>query len=638
MFKTTSFLNTLLVAGIFTLMACGGGGAALISQSEIDTARASGNLPALYDKATQLVTESRGSSKEEAISLRSKIVALLVQDKSQAVDQVLAKHEKAPETVTRTELNQLSESINPMQVWSATDYARIKSKIDAARQTLESLISKAKTDASDSDLSNVDQVLALKKAAQLAGDNQPEADVYQKRLEEVTAQLNYQGNEGLSKRLYTMAIQSAEGGLKLDPGNIQFESMLSQGQAGLFEKDFRFALESGKPESAYQAIQTVADKPIFLQLKKSMGKSMSLLANFFAGSAAKSYQAGDLLGAYNNFVKGRDIQTKTALTKPGFIQEKNYLDLLMKKASDANLGEGTQLSLMRVVREFDRNYPGLDTAFLKANDAVTKRAMTKLSIAEFKEVPSQNSVMASVGRRVGSKLEKILFDQLGKEVMIVTNAQGSTVNSYEGLALQIDGEVLQAAIEESTNQGTRTQKVQTGVHRVETEEYQKWAKRKRGDAPTQYIETPIEEDIQLTVEHIRKQAIAEVAFRVIEPATGSILLTDTVVKESEFSGESINEFQKGDFHQKYERADLPSDIKIMDALSSELASNLGEKLSSYLKSPENVFYQKSQEMKSQGNSVAAIELLANAIALGESKGQDVSAWVDEVKALALDVK
>ena len=638
MFKRTSYLNALVFTGFVTLVACGGGSTALISQSEIDSARSSGQLAALYSKATTLVNESRGSSKTEAINLRSKIAQILVSDKSEEVNKVLAEHDKQPGSKSRVTLQQLTGSIDEMKVWSATDYTRLKSKIDVALQSVERLISSAKTKASDSDASPVEQVLALKKAAQLAGGDQPETKDYQKRFEEVTAQLLYQGNDGLNKRLYSMVIQSAEGGLKLDPGNIQFESMLSQGQAGLFEKDFRFALESGKPESAYQAIQSVADKPIFLQLKKSMGKSMNLLANFFAGSAAKSYQGGDYLGAYNNFLKGRDIQTKTEMAKPGFIQEKNYLDMLMRKASVEGLGEGSQLSLMRVIGEFDKNYPGLDSAYRKASDSVTKRAMTKLSIAEFKEVPSQNSVMASVGRRVGSKLEKILFDQLGKEVLIVTSAQAASANSFEGLALQIDGEVLQAAIEQSKNQGQRTQKVQTGVHKIETEEYKKWAKRKRGDAPVQYLETPIQEDIQLTVEHIRKQAIAEVAFRIIEPATGSILLTDNVVKESEFTGESINEFQKGDFHQKYVRADLPSDIKIMDSLSSELATILGEKLASYLKSPEKVFYQKAQEMKSQGNNTAAIELLANAISLGESKGQDVTAWIAEVKALALALK
>ena len=115
-------------------------------------------------------------------------------------------------------------------------------------------------------------------------------------------------------------------------------------------------------------------------------------------------------------------------------------------------------------------------------------------------------------------------------------------------------------------------------------------------------------------------------------------MTDNFVKEGDFSGESINEFQKGDFHQPYVRADLPTDIKIMDSLASELATVLGEKLANYLQSPEQVFYQKANEAQAQGNLISAIELYANAIAIGESKGKDFDSWYSEAKKLVLSQK
>ncbi|TQV84528.1 hypothetical protein [Aliikangiella coralliicola] len=617
------------------LLACGGANKALISQAEIDAARHGGSLENLYDKASGFVAESKGSARKDAVELRSKIAQLLVVDKGQQVESVLSKLTEDNTSITRQQLLQTQQSIEGMQQWSATDYTRLNTKLARAIESLNQKIKRFVDESKESGKDQVASVLALKKAATLAGKEQPETKMYQQTHEKVISQLLYQGNDGLSKRLFSTVVSAAKSGLLLDPGSIQFESMLSQGQAGLFEKDFRFALENGKPESAYQSLLQVADEPIFLQLKKSMGTSIPVLATYFAGAAKKAYEKGDLLTAYQNFQKGRTVQEKLDVSQKGFIQEKRFLDLVMSRARQEQSGDGKRQALMRVVNEFDPNYPGLKAEFLKLSDEVKNRAMTKLSVAEFKEVQSGDSVVASVGRRVGSKLEKILFEQLGNEVLIVTDTPNSTAQNYQGLLLKVDGEILQAAIETSVNNGQRSQQVQTGINRVETEEYKKWAKRKRGEAPKQYNESPIVEEVVLRVEHVRKQAIAEVAFRIIEPSTGKILLTDNFVKEAEHAGESINEYQKGDFHQPYVRADLPSDIKIMDSLATELAAMLGEKLSNYLRSPEQVFHHKYVEAKAQGDVPGATELLANALSIAESKGKDIDNWYSEIKTLVL---
>ena len=627
-----NFIPCIFLVG---MIACGGPNKALISQSEIDGARKAGTLNKLYDKAAGLVNQSKGSSKKEAQALQSKISQLLVADSTEKVNLLLSEYSKDKNTVTRKDMLDLKASISSMQQWSATDYARLSPRLEQALTNINSNITAIINQSNKSKIPLVDKVLLLGQAANLAGEGQPETINYTKQYEQAVSQFVYQGNDALSKKLYSTVVRSAENGLQLDPGNIQLEAMLSQGQAGLFEKDFRFALENGKPESAYQALIDVADKPIFLQLKKSMKNDILVLANYFSSSAEYAYNKGDLAAAYQHFSKGRTIQEKLSIAQRGFIQEKKFLDLVMARARNTQSGEGKRQSLMRVVNEFDPNYPGLRAEYLKLSDNVKNRAMTKLSIADFKEVMAADPVVASVGRRIGSKLEKILFEQLGNEVLIVTDVNQADNNQFQGLALKIDGEVLQAAIERTSNQGKRSQNVQTSVTRVETEDYTDWAKRKRGEAPKRYHETPVVEEVILTIEHIRKLAITEVAFRIVEPSTGKILLTDNFVKESEFKGESINEYQRGDFHQRYVRADLPSDIKIIDALANELAKMLGEKLAAYLQKPEQVFHHKYIEAKAQADMTGAIELLANALAIAESKGQDTEQWYSELKQLVL---
>lgn len=626
---------SLLLSVVFVgVIACGGGKKVLISQAEIDNAEANGTLSSLYQKTVKLAAETSGSDKKESLSLQSKIAAILVKNKTQDIKEVLNLLQQDPKSVSRQKLIEVQSSLLPMKQWSETDYLSLNTQLDTALSTVNDKINTL-LQKSQQETNLVASIFALEEGAKLAGNNQPETANYQEQFQQAKIKLLDQGAEAMNQRAFKDAIDLANQGLLLEPGNVQFDSLLSQSQAGLFEKDFRFALENGKPELAYLSLLDVAEKPIFLQLKKSMSSSISLLSNYFANNAQSAYQKGELLAAYVSFQKGRTIQDKLDISQKGFVQEKAFVDLLINQSNEEGINIGRKHALLRIAKEFDSSYPGLEAEYNKLSEAIKNRAMTKLSIAEFKEVLSSDSIAASVGRRISSKLEKILFERLGEEVLIVVDLSEQANDGFSGLALKIEGEVLQAAIEESSNQGKRSINVQTGIQQVETEEYLQWSKRKRGEAPVRYQEKPLMEDIILSIEHIQKQGIAEVAFRIVEPKTGKILLTNNFVKESEFKGESTNEYQKGDFHQRYVRADLPSNIKIMDNLATELATQLGDTLGNYLANPEKIFYQKYQEKNLEEDKLAATELLSNALLISESKKQNIVPWYNELKELVL---
>ena len=528
--------------------------------------------------------------------------------------------------VDRATLLGLKKSISNMQQWDPKRYNLVLPMVQQALDKTNFEIGDAIAKASNHSNDVVKKMFWLKKSAILAGKAQPENQNYSKEFAKTISQLSRSGRDAYKRRMYNIALESAQKGISLDPGNIQFESLLSQSEAALFEQEFRTALENGKPESAYRAFIKVADKPIMLQIRKKMERNILFLANYFAGNAQTSYNKNDLYTAYTEFKRARDIQEKLTLNSRGFIQEKKYLDLIMQKANSLQDASGQKLALLSVIKEFDSAYPTLEESMAKVMDEISNRATTKLAVSEFKEVLSSNSVVASVGRRVASKLEKSLFEKLAGELQIVTDISNVQGDQFSGVALSIDGEVLQAAIETSKNQGQRSLNVQTGINKIETEEYVKWKKRKRGDAPTRYIEEKIMENVIIRVEHIRKIAVVEVAYRIVEPLTQKVLLTDNLIKEVKHQGESTNEFQKGSFHQSYVAADLPSDIKIMDNLATELSTELGIALSSYLASPEKVFHQKFELALGQGNYPMAVEMLSNAVVIADKKGQSNSEW------------
>ncbi len=629
-----------LVAMIFIsgILACGGSKKALIAPSDISQAKDNGTLESLYDRAGQLILDSRGSNKKEFIQIQSQIAALLVQDRVSQVSDTLANKKTQYGLVDRVTLVSLKDNIANMNQWDAKRYVLLMPKVQQAIDQTNFEISDAVSKTDDNSVDIVEKMRWMKKSAILSGKGQIESEQYQKKLAESILRLSTTGRDAYKKRMYNIALESAQKGIVLDPGNIQFESLLSQSEAALFEQNFRSAMENAKPELAYQAFIEVADKPIMLQIRKKMERTISFLANYFASNAQKSYNNNDLYTAYTEFQRGRDIQQKLALNSRGFIQEKKFLDLVMQKASALQNANGQKFALLSVIKEFDPAYPTLEESMAKLVEDISNRATTKLAMSEFKEVLSSNSVVASVGRRVASKLEKILFEKLANELQIVTDISSVQDSKFSGVALSIDGEVLQAAIETTKNQGQRSVNVLTGINQLETAEYSKWKKRKRGEPPTQYVEEKIMEDVTIRVEHIRKLAVVEVAYRIVEPSTQKVLLTDNITKEVNHQGESTNEFQKGLFHQAYVATDLPSDIKIMDNLSAELSKELGTVLSNYLASPEKVFQQKYEQALEQGNHPMAVEMLSNAVVISDKKGRSNPDWLATLKQQVLKAK
>ncbi|MEP2542501.1 MAG: hypothetical protein ABJI60_18760, partial [Kangiellaceae bacterium] len=629
-----SLNQILLAAFITTLIACGGTKTALINQSDINQASESGQLAALYDKVDKMIIEARGSDKEQLISTRNDIAKRLVDQQEQQIATVLNEQKTEFGMVDRQSLQKLLQQAENVKKWDVSRYSSIVPALKAQLDRTEHAITEAtnKSDRTAKDV--VVQMGWLKQAAVLAGAGSNEEQLYQNRLSKNIEMLNAQGVEAFNKRMFNMSLSAAEKGLAIDPGNLQFESMQSQSEAALFEQNFRGALESGKPESAYQALQEIADKPLMQQVKKKMEKPILLLANYFANNAQVAYRKKDLALAYTEFQRGRDIQRKLERTNLGFIQEKEYLDLLMAKANAMQNAPGAVYALLTIIKEFDPAYPTLEKELTSYSQKLQNRATIKLSVSEFKEVLSSNSVVASVGRRVGSKLEKALFDGLGNQLQIVADLSVLPApTAYSGDYLSVEGEVLQAAIETNTNKGQRSMNVLTAINKTETEEYADWKRRKRGEPPVQFNEEKVMEDVIIQVERIKKLAVAEVAYRIIEPATQKVLVTDNVVKEGKYSGDSVNEFQKGLFHQKYVSADLPSDIKIMDNLATELSDAVGKALITYLAKPEQKYFERFQQANSRGENINAVELLANAVVISFEDNATKQDWAAQLKQL-----
>ena len=341
--KLSVFSTSLLLT---TLIACGGAKPILISSNDINQAQSNGTLIGLYDKAESLIKESRGSTKKELVEIQKNIAQKIVVKRTALVEATLNLKTEY-ELVPLEKLEQASVKLADLERVNVSSFGQLAPKIGTAQKATREAISEADTMSQRTAKDVIERFKWLKKAAILSGLGSDKYKGYEVDLSKTVEQLTNQGRESYAKRMFNMSLSSAQKGLAIDPGNLQFESMLSQSQAALFEQDFRAALENGKPELAYQSLKKISDKPIMLQIKKKMERPILLLANYFASNAQASYQKNQLYKAYTEFKRGRDVQTILAQTTTGFIQEKQFLDKLMSKYNQTTTNEGIKLGLLK---------------------------------------------------------------------------------------------------------------------------------------------------------------------------------------------------------------------------------------------------------------------------------------------------
>ena len=402
-------LTQLIILFFLTSIIACGGKKVLISQTDIDAAKNSGKLEALYDKTSKLLKETSGTDRKKLISIRGQIVNLLFQDKAKLVDKVLSEKTRYG-LVDKASLIHLSVEIEKTRPWELSSYDNLKQRINPEIEKTQNEINIVNQTLNQELLNIVERMKLLEKLSELGGVNSEEENNYQSELAKQIEALSANGRDAYNKRMYSIAADSANKGLAIDPGNIQFESLLSQSNAALFEQNFRSAMENGKPELAFQALKDIADKPLMLQIKKKMKASISLLANYFASNAQTKYRNNQLLSAYEEFKRGREIQRLLSSSSIGFVQEKQFLDLLIKKYDSQTDKTGARFALLKIIQEFDEKYPMLDERLKTEFDKIAERATTKIQVSEFKELASPQPVISSVGRRVSNKLEKILFE------------------------------------------------------------------------------------------------------------------------------------------------------------------------------------------------------------------------------------
>ncbi len=597
----------------------------MITQQQISDARNSGTLVQLYEKVQQDIQTSSGSSKESLLKIAHEIEEQMAADKQQSIYQTI-EDKRLPSGVTSLSvLEQLKSEAEALKAWNETRYNNTRQKISAESTAAQDALAKQLVSVGKIPVENqVERINAMSLAAAIAGEGSQHYEAYLRQKEQTLVNWMVDADTALANRKYTLAATFLRKVLGLDPDNAEALEKLSRAEQDGFETRFRKALEDSKPELAYSELMRVAGSPLFDSVKGSLASSIQLLNDFFINRALQSSSQGALKTAYKNFLKARKIRE---VMGQDYQKEAEYdfLKKLMNLA--ASLGQskryGEQLAYLEIVHQFNPGYPGAEQALADARKTIIEYASTSMLVKDF----SQTGTHHSAGKSVAQKTYSWIYENMPGEIALVSAQQMANADAdAPGRLLLLEGDILEAGVDNENSNGKKTMRVVTQTTKTPNPKYTEWREDgAKGEAPPEFLISEKTEDVTINVIHSRKTGILSVNYRLLEQKSGQVLINQSARDKQLFEAEGNEGVSIGEYNLPFKRPELPSDLEIMEQLSTKVAEQIGAKFKEMLSNPDQHYEELGDKAESQKQYAAAVNNYGYAAAIRSAKQNDISA-------------
>lgn len=607
------------------LLAACAGPKPLFTDADVAAAERSGTLPSLYNQVqAQMVGKQRTRKKDapafaQLDSLGRKLGAEMNADLRKKIEDARMKNDIVPLDV----LDSARSTADPMKTWDPSRYdALIK---DINRET--SITQKAIRDVQayierlpgEAYKKGMD---ALYQLELLSGDTR-----YRDKREAVLRTARAEFDQAVATDEFDRAL------LLLDelPVDKQTEHTRVELQTRRFETKFNEALAEDKPDDAYHLFETLSVSPYFNDVRARLGPTGLDMANYFVALASNAVVAGNMADAWRWFGQARYIRGKLGVEQGALPEEKPFVDRMYRgfdAAKKDNLW-GLALGYIYIVQTFDPSWPSVATDLRDAELVVGKTAIKTATTAPFSSAAGNTDYSGTIG----TKITEYLFQTVPNDVRILVGT-GSAAD------LIISGSVDESRVERSTEQTRKTARVVTDSKvMVRNPKYDQWLKlperdRRQVPQPAAMIPTEKQEDVSYNVVQHRKVGYFSVAFRVVEAATGKVLHTDSVTMKREFTDESNEGVELGEFSLPAKAASLPTDIEILNQLASEASQEIGKRLAERIGGLEKQYAAAGKQAVVNGNLIEAAQNYANAVLVAQRKNIDQQPFRTELMRAA----
>jgi len=328
----------------------------------------------------------------------------------------------------------------------------------------------------------------------------------------------------------------------------------------------------------------------------------------------------------------------------------NELYVKGKKEGEAGNAEAAYLYL-RTVSRLQPDYPEINTVKERYKDEIRKRAMQTLAIIPFKG-PSYN---VDAGGAVTSSVLDFLYTQLSKDVRILERgaieallkeSEVKTFQSGEGAKgfLQLLGadhlllgDVVNYKMDSNVFDTNKTVRAKTGTRNIRNPRYIEWEKKNKGEAPQEYIDEPVFEDIKYKLTHYSKAALVTVSYRIVD-SKGDVINTGVAEKRVDAEDDAAEGVEIGEFKIASKVSKIPNDTDLLRTAQTDVVEKIGAGLKSIFANPEQRLLKEADDQMKRSAYRPALEKTVDALFILERKGLDTAPAEERISAIIKEGK
>ncbi|MFT5083788.1 MAG: curli biogenesis system outer membrane secretion channel CsgG [Lentisphaeria bacterium] len=405
--------------------------------------------------------------------------------------------------------------------------------------------------------------------------------------------------------------------------------------AEIYQKEFLDALGKGDADKAFEIFVTMSKSKDFDSIKDSLaGTSQTMVDHFVSVANTLVEDPVSVAKSYRGFSQARIVSKTLGFPSKATEGEKRLIKQLYEqyeKYAEQDLHTVAMAYLM-MVKEFSPLHKGLRQKISEVEEKVRGVAIKRLSTTAFDGGSQQG-----YGDIISSKITQHLFRHVPHDIRIVEREQYQAIlrerNLSEGGAalssvdIMVTGSILEAKVDTTKQEGKKTIRAVIGKETIPNQAYIKWLElpakeRKKIEKPNETTTVDKKDNIPVKVTNHRKVGIFSVSYRLVDAKTGRVLYPNSTTKEEEFKGTSREGVEMGDFILPFELADLPSDVKILDRLATEVAEDIGNGLVEKLKDQEQKYLQDAEVYQKDNSCLQVSDSLAKALIILEAKGME----------------
>lgn len=629
------------------------------NESDVAQARQFDQAQTLYSRLqAELAAEPSSSNAETYRSMLSRLGSRLATMRTEAVRAHIDRERLESGMVPIVALDSIAPDVAEMRAWDADVWRMVAGEVDSERERTEIGLERARArlERASPERDPVAWVESLELLAALSGSSADQNRVERARSTAVDAILD-RSRSALRSRDYPRAMRGTQQAMTLEPANTEAAGLQRQARAGLMAGRLNAALEAGDIERAEEVFSEIREQEWSPAARRQFDTSISLLGEYYAATLYDQLETRRYERAYRGLSNLRELDAWLERDFDRVLLESEFAELMYELAASAGAQglRGVEYGFLLLVEEFDPEFVNLERLKRETGERLLSSAVQWVSTPAIRG----DDETRNVGSRISSVVAAYLLENIPTDLRIVEREQLEEIQRErrmteeeapdsrgrdEGLRaadLLIQGNVLDVRVDREDRTGRRTMRVVTGTRQAPNPAYETYRAERDGrpdgdDAPPKTIEEDVEEDITTEVSIHRKTGSVAVSYRVVEAESANVLLTNTINREREFTDESSEGIQMGEFSQPFKLADLPSNGEIINELVDEVALALGEELMAVLSNPEQRYLASCERFAREDNYVAAAEECARAVILVENKNSAQGEAHDRLRHMTLN--